>query len=287
MPQLATIYRIFVASPSDCVQERKLVPEVIHSWNAAHSLHNAAILEPVLWEKHSRPEFGDRPQAIINKQLVENCDILIGTFWTRLGTATGAAVSGTAEEIEEFRRSGKRVLLYFSSAPLPPENLQIDQYRALTEYKATLGDKGLYFQYDSVSNLRELLQRHLAVTMAEIHKSAPIPAKHSAANDEQVFLDTAWSILSRFERLKGKCEEGTQNDPAGIALCEEINQLAWRLREIVQRLTLYEKNKTALSAKGVERAKIVYEAVAQFVNQKGGSLEHLASVITDLSNELR
>jgi hypothetical protein len=150
MPQDALIYRVLVASPSDCVEERKLVPQILYAWNAAHSLPHGAVLEPVLWETHARPEMGDRPQAIINTQLVDNCDILIGTFWTRLGTSTGKALSGTAEEIEEFRAKGKPVLLYFSSAPAVPDSLDLDQYRALTEYRESLEGAGLYFRYESI-----------------------------------------------------------------------------------------------------------------------------------------
>lgn len=111
MPQKGLIFRALVASPSDCTHERKIIPEVISSWNAVHSLSNAAIVEPVLWETHSRPAFGDRPQEIINTQLVSSCDLVIGAFWTRLGTPTGVAESGTAEEIEQFRAAGKPVLL--------------------------------------------------------------------------------------------------------------------------------------------------------------------------------
>ncbi len=172
MPQQGVIYRVLVASPSDCVKERQLVPDVIYSWNAAHSLPFGSILEPVMWETHARPELGDRPQAIINKQLVDNCDILVGTFWTRLGTSTGKAESGTAEEIEEFRSKGKPVLLYFSSAPVVPESLDHKQYQALAEYKGKLGKEGLYFRYESLEQLRELLQGHLAGTMAQLGRGA-------------------------------------------------------------------------------------------------------------------
>jgi len=41
---------------------------------------------------------GDRPQAIINKQLVDDADILVAVFWTKLGTATGAAMSGSVAQ---------------------------------------------------------------------------------------------------------------------------------------------------------------------------------------------
>lgn len=151
MPQSGLIIRVLVASPSDCVHERKIIPEVIAAWNAVHSLDRAAVIEPVLWETHSYPELGGRPQGIINKQLVEHCDILVGTFWTRMGTPTGAAASGTAEEIEKFRAAKRPVLLYFSSAPVVPESLGHAQYQALLKYRSELGQDGLYSAYDSLA----------------------------------------------------------------------------------------------------------------------------------------
>jgi len=172
MPQRGLIFRALVASPSDCTHERRLIPEVIAEWNAVHSLSNAAVIEPVLWETHSRPDLGGRPQGIINKQLVANCDLLIGAFWTRLGTPTGEAVSGTAEEIEQFRGAGKPVLLYFSSAPVVPESLDAAQYAALTEYRNSLGDQGLYFKYETLAEFRALLQRHITGHMIDLVKAA-------------------------------------------------------------------------------------------------------------------
>lgn len=171
MPQQGLIFRVLVASPGDCVEERRIIPEVIAGWNAVHSVATAAVVEPVLWETHVRPAMGDRPQGIINKQLVEQCDLLIGAFWTRLGTPTGVAESGTAEEIEQFRAAGKPVLLYFSSAPVVPESLDQDQYRALIAYRDRLGRDGLYSRYDSAAEFREQLQRHIAGTMIDLLKA--------------------------------------------------------------------------------------------------------------------
>ena len=168
MPKQGLIYRILIASPSDVIRERQIITESIYSWNATHSLDSAVILDPVRWETHSRPELGDRPQGIINKQLVQHCDLLIGAFWTRLGTNSGKATSGTVEEIEEIRKAGKPVLLYFSSAPVVPESLDIEQYKALTQYKASLKPHGLYGNYDDIATFQSQLQRHLASTMNEL-----------------------------------------------------------------------------------------------------------------------
>lgn len=218
MPQSGTIYRILTASPSDCIEERKVVPEVISAWNAAHSLHAGAILEPVLWETHARPELGDRPQAIINKQLVEHCDVLIGTFWTRLGTDTGKAESGTAEEIEEFRAKGKPVLLYFSSAPVVPQNLDREQFDALMKYKKKLQGTGIYFEYDSISHFRQLLQGHLAGTLAGLHvKSIETPVKEPEKEAGRTLIDFRNQLEQFARRVNLEWSSERDSDPIGTA----------------------------------------------------------------------
>jgi hypothetical protein len=206
MPQQGLIFRILVASPSDCIHERKAIPEIIYSWNAANSLRNAAILEPVLWETHATPAMGDRPQAIINKQLVKQCALLVGVFWTRLGTDTGVAESGTAEEIEEFRKEGKPVLLYFSSVPVVPESIDHKQYQKLVAYKKTLQNQGIVFSYDSVAAFRELLQRHLTSTIGDLlvaqGKSSgpsPTPEESDEIKAIRMFKSQFDSFLRRFE----------------------------------------------------------------------------------------
>lgn len=219
MAQTGTIFRALVASPSDCTHERKIIPEVIAAWNAVHSLSSATIIEPVLWETHSRPGMGNRPQEVINQQLVTNCDLVIGAFWTRLGTPTGVAESGTAEEIEHFREAGKPVLLYFSSAPVVPESLDAEQYKALTEYKERLGQQGLYFKYEMLSEFRELLQRHLAGQMIELLKQNPtanLPTEtgaSSATEQQQALAKFCADFEAFLRRLAAEWEAERDSDP--------------------------------------------------------------------------
>ena len=68
---------------------------------------------PVRWETHAHPVTGTRPQGAINDQLVAQADLLVGMFWTKIGTSTGVAVSGTAEEIDKIVAAGKPAMLYF------------------------------------------------------------------------------------------------------------------------------------------------------------------------------
>jgi len=111
------------------------------------------MLLPILWETSATPEFGDRPQAIVNRQLVDTADLLISTFWTRLGTPTGIAQSGTVEEIERFIESNRPVMLYFSNAPTSPHNLDQEQLTAVKHFRADIRKRGLATDYDSVEHL--------------------------------------------------------------------------------------------------------------------------------------
>lgn len=43
----------------------------------------ARVLTPIGWETHSTPDMSDRPQALINKQLLKTRDLLVAVFWTR------------------------------------------------------------------------------------------------------------------------------------------------------------------------------------------------------------
>ncbi len=203
MPQKGTIYRVLIASPSDCKKERTAIPEIVYSWNSVHSFHTSVILEPVMWETHVIPALGDRPQEIINKQIVDSCDFLIGAFWTRIGTDTGKHISGTAEEIERLRSHGKETFLYFSSAPVVPDSIDPDQYKALKEYKNSLRDKGITFDYQDIGEFREMLQRHLSTLMASIVKSTNDGAADESGNEDhnqiEMFKSQFETYLRRYE----------------------------------------------------------------------------------------
>jgi len=153
--------QVFIASPSDVQQERDLVCEVLQDWNDRHAEEYEYVLQPRRWEKHATPELGERPQAILNRQLVDSCDILIGIFASKLGTPTGEAASGTVEEIELAVNSHKPVILYFNAIPKEPETLDRVESARLEEYRAKMQARGLYDSYHSLELLKEKLTRHL------------------------------------------------------------------------------------------------------------------------------
>ena len=161
MAYQATVYRILVASPSDVADERRAIPEIIQQWNRDNSLNLKTVLEAVKWETHCIPEMGDRPQEIVNKQVVRDCDILVGVFWTRLGSPTGKAESGTVEEIHEFLASGKPAMLYFSRVPAALADVDMEQFRRLQSFQSECQSQGLVSNYETLDELRDLLRSHL------------------------------------------------------------------------------------------------------------------------------
>ena len=163
----ATVYRILVASLSDVTKERQAIAEEIGIWNATHSEKHGVVFLPVMWATDSTPDIGDRPQAILNKQIVELCDILAGAFRTRIGTYAEAE-SGITEAIEEFRNSGKPILLYFSSAPVAPGGVAGEQYKSLLEFKRACPRHGLTEDYNSIRELRGKFLRDLTRVVKDV-----------------------------------------------------------------------------------------------------------------------
>ena len=180
MARNATALRILIASPSDVERERETLTSVIDRWNAANSTSTGIILEAIRWETHTYPDTGEYPQGIVNRQIVDDSDILVGVFWCRLGTPTPAAPSGTVEEIDRLRARGKRVLLYFSLAD-PPEGFDRDQFSLVQAYKQGLRQDTLYGEFRTIEELDRLFSRHLATVANALRTELNAAPRSSAA----------------------------------------------------------------------------------------------------------
>lgn len=168
MPFSSTVFNVLVASPSDVIEERLAITQVIHEWNALNARETQKVLLPVLWETHSAPSMGDRPQGIINEKIVKGCDMLIGAFWTRLGSPTGKEDSGTVEEIKWFLDQKKPVMLYFSKAPVPQEKIDPDQLKKLRDFRSSIRNRGIQEEYPTVDSLKEKLTRQLTIVARDM-----------------------------------------------------------------------------------------------------------------------
>lgn len=173
----AKVIEVMIASPSDVREERQIILETILDWNSAHSRDRKTVLTPIAWEKDSAPEMGNRPQAIVNSQITKYADLLVAVFWTRLGSPTGKAESGTVEEIEEHVSAGRPAMVYFSSKSIAPEAIDRDQFSALQRFKRWCKERGLVHEYSDLPSFRMDLSRQLAQTVNRKFSEAPTPGE--------------------------------------------------------------------------------------------------------------
>lgn len=91
--------------------------------------------------------------------------------------------SGTVEEIEEHLAAGKPAMIYFSSQPVTPESVDVDQYRSRRDFRDTCEKRGLIEKYESLSEFRAKLTRQL--TQAAISNLAGEPITDDAVGQGQ------------------------------------------------------------------------------------------------------
>lgn len=187
---------VLIASPSDLSEERQAAKQAISDWNDLHAKAEGVTLHAVMWETHAVPEAGIRPQEAINKQLVKDADILIGLFWTKLGTNTGVAESGTVEEVDQIVAAGKPAMLYFSTRPVDPTKIDLTQLERLTEFRAKTYQTALTGTFDSPQALRTTLAAHLTRRVRMMKESAdfvqftPADNRKSQIEAKRSFFET-------------------------------------------------------------------------------------------------
>lgn len=92
--------KVLISSPADQSENVKTVFSVIDEFNDLMSKRKVHF-ESVHWQKNIATGRGKRAQDVINTQ-IQDTDMIIAIVGTRLGTDTGVASSGTAEEVFDF-----------------------------------------------------------------------------------------------------------------------------------------------------------------------------------------
>ncbi len=183
MPRAVIEYRCLLISPSDVDAERDALASLVHDWNAHIGESLGARVVLVRWETHAVPDTSSPPQQSVNQQIVDDSDFGIAVFWTRLGTETSVAPSGSVEEVKRLMARGARVLVYFSGMPVPQERLRDDQFQRLQAFKAEVQGAALLGSYSSLEDLRHQVQLHLTTVVAgllQADRSQPSPEPSGA-----------------------------------------------------------------------------------------------------------
>ena len=165
------IIRVFVASPDDVKAEREVLEEIVKELNDLWSDSLDVYLQLVKWESHSYPDIGSDPQAVINKQIGDDYEVFIGILWSRFGTPTPRAESGTVEEFERaYSRFDKnpddiKVMFYFKDQAIPPSKMVPEQLSRIHNFRDRLGTLGtLHWSFNDTEDFSKYLtqvQRYL------------------------------------------------------------------------------------------------------------------------------
>ena len=165
----AKILRVVVASPSDVQEERDVLDKVVTEVNRGVAADRGIRLEVARWETDAYPGFHpDGPQGLIDPILrITDCDLLIGIFWKRFGTATSDAESGTEHEIhvahEAWKRSGApQIMIYFNEqSAFPGSSVGAVQWAHVLRFKENFPKEGLWWAYEGHTQFERLVRNHL------------------------------------------------------------------------------------------------------------------------------
>lgn len=160
------IVRLFVALPSDVVDERLQLAEVVEEFNRVLGKHHGVYVETLQWETHASPGLGRAEEVVLES--MGDFDIMVGIMWSRFGTPTGKAGSGTEEEFDLAydRWTQKKVtdiLFYFCEArpPYPRSEDEPDQLQAVLRFKAKVQGLGMVWTYSDRARFRDIVRPQL------------------------------------------------------------------------------------------------------------------------------
>jgi hypothetical protein len=170
MKSQQSLIKVTFCGPGDVKKEIQIAQEVVTEWNLQHGESCGFWVKHQHWSTDSHPDLSDRPQGVINRQMIDDSDIIIAIFWSRFGTPTGVANSGTEEEIRRGMKLGRKVMVYFSDLePIPP-TADKQQLERLWNFRQELQPTGLCWSFSSRDQFRRELARHLAFKLNEFKK---------------------------------------------------------------------------------------------------------------------
>ncbi len=243
-----TVLRVLISSPGDVTQECDLAEKVITEVNRILGPNSPVFLQPIRAEPDIPPGIDTDPQAVINSQLPQ-FEVFVGIMWTRLGTPTPRAASGTVEEFESAIRRWKdnapsvAVMFFFSQQSPQLDQIDPDQLAALRQFKESLSSRGVYYKdYQDQEQFRALLTIALARKAQEwTREDAGIKADVTVADEVQAKVtyvsevddegDEDWlDLLALYEEAMGRSNESVNRMSAatqqlGARITEKTEQL--------------------------------------------------------------
>lgn len=196
MAEVFKLVRIFLASPGDLKEERRLVRETEEELNSGIAAHLKFRIELKGWE--DTLSSSGRPQAVINKEL-DSCEFFIGLMSRRWGTPPSSEGIYSSGFEEEYERSSQRrkttgepeMAMYFKKIDSKFLEDQGEDLKKVLEFKEHVANKReiLYEEfndpYDLQKRVRLRIQKYLMdLSAAEEESQDEEKAKTRASSEE-------------------------------------------------------------------------------------------------------
>lgn len=169
MARQVTKLTVFLSSPSDLVQERKGLFDMVQEFNLTWGDRLGLELELIRWETHSVSGIGSDAQQVLNADLPADYDIFVGMMGARFGTATPRAGSGTEEEFERAVTRHQndpdsiRVMFYFKDPQIVLSEVDPNELRSVLRFRQKIESLGaLHHTFRTPEELVGLLRIHLS-----------------------------------------------------------------------------------------------------------------------------
>jgi hypothetical protein len=151
MPKQLVRLSVFISGTSEMEAEKAALKRVTDELSSVLDKTHGITLRLATFPDTIRPGVNTDPQTEINRQIAD-CDIYIGLLWSRFGTATARAGSGTQEEFEialdRFRQDSRsvRIMFYFKRASQDPFAIDLPQLKKVREFRDALSMRGVLYR---------------------------------------------------------------------------------------------------------------------------------------------
>ena len=279
--------RVFLASPGDLAEERRLAKSAVDEFNNLFSESFGYQVDLVGWED-TVSVFG-RPQAIINSDLAK-CELFVGVIWKKWGTPPDVEGPYSSGFEEEFRTSLARrndsgspeMSLFFKDISEELLRDPGEQLRKVIAFKQELID-GKYLLFETFSESRAFERKFFRCIAQYVKRiadeenavaSAEVQASKGASSDSASKKYTDEPLLSKGTAIFAKnflelCEEGNVTKISGPDIA--------RFRLFA---TLVKKENNDVQHLGVHDANILYSHDGHVLDE----MERFGLLVTGLAN---
>lgn len=299
MARQTTVLSIFLASPSDVVQERDIVVKCVEKWNAIRGKSYGYLFELLNWERSTSASVADYGQSAVNRQIGDDYDAMIALFWHRIGSPTPHHRSGTTEEysraIERFKNGAPiEIGVYFKSANPPFNDIDPDQLKALRSLQESMQAEGIYHKsfptdeglsYEIDLFLDNLMRSHQSGRLSQAddsgaHISTTIAQQDSVCSNTPASEDDDLGYIDLIESLN----DNTSKMSAFLSeSAEKLTDIAAASRdgtEILEGLTalgsLEPSDMKAVVAEVTNKFNLYSDSVERGIDQFAENIEGIA-----------